>query len=53
MLVRRSAANRPMPLQKVLSVTRSPKRGKASTRNRIRRTTQAPPSSKPASMMSA
>ena len=51
--VRRSAEKRPMPLQKVRSVSSSPKRGKESTRIRVRRTIQAPRPSKPASIRSA
>ena len=51
-LVRRSAARRPAALQKVRTDTGAPKRGKASTLIRARRTTHAPRSASAASTMS-
>jgi hypothetical protein len=51
--VRRSAENRPIPLQNVRRVSPSPKRGNVSTWIRVRRTIQAPRPSNPASTRSA
>ena len=51
-LVRRSAAKRPTPLQKVRTETGSPKRGNASTLILQRRTIQTPRCAKPASIRS-